>query len=174
MSTVTGQRKCHNGECDIDAKRTGKATGSEQLACGAPDPGSGCRSDGCQPTPHSAYPGGLPGEGSLRRCSRPAGPQADQRNSRCRGNRCGSPGSYQIRRGQPHPSQRVAERARGHRHRQDHPAAHPGQRRAEQSRGVQRQLLLPVPSIILAGSPPVSDRAAGPLRCGSWARRIPG
>ena len=39
---------------------------------------------------------------------------------------------------------------------------------------VQRQLLLPVPSIILAGSPPVSDCAAGPLRCGSWARRIPG
>ena len=42
------------------------------------------------------------------------------------------------------------------------------------ARGVQRQLLLPVPSIILAGSPPVSDCAAGPLRCGSWGRRIPG
>ena len=40
--------------------------------------------------------------------------------------------------------------------------------------GVQRQLLLPVPSIILAGSPPVSGCAAGPLRCGSWGRRIPG
>ena len=40
--------------------------------------------------------------------------------------------------------------------------------------GVQRQLFLPVPSIILAGSPPVSDPAAGPLQCGSWARRIPG
>ena len=40
--------------------------------------------------------------------------------------------------------------------------------------GVQRQLLLPVPSIILAGSPPVPDCAAGPLRCGSWGRRIPG
>ena len=39
---------------------------------------------------------------------------------------------------------------------------------------VQRQLLLPVPSIILAGSPPVPDCAAGPLRCGSWGRRIPG
>ena len=35
--------------------------------------------------------------------------------------------------GANHPSQRVAERARGHRHRQDHPAAHPGQRRTEQS-----------------------------------------
>ena len=34
--------------------------------------------------------------------------------------------------GQPHPSQRVAQRARRHRHWQDHPAAHPGQRRAEQ------------------------------------------
>ena len=41
-------------------------------------------------------------------------------------------------------------------------------------RSVQRQLLLPVPSIILAGSPPVSGCAAGPLRCGSWGRRIPG
>ena len=40
--------------------------------------------------------------------------------------------------------------------------------------GVQRQLFLPVPSIILAGSPPVPDPAAGPLRCGSWGRRIPG
>ena len=41
-------------------------------------------------------------------------------------------------------------------------------------RDVQRQLYLPVPSIILAGPPPVPDPAAGPLRCGSWARRIPG
>ena len=39
---------------------------------------------------------------------------------------------------------------------------------------VRRQLLLPIPSIILAGSPPFSDHAAGPLRCGSWGRRIPG
>ena len=29
-------------------------------------------------------------------------------------------------------------------------------------------------SIILAGSPPYSDLAAGPLRSGSWGRRIPG
>ena len=36
---------------------------------------------------------------------------------------------------------------------------------------VRRQLFLPVPSIILAGSPPFSDHAAGPLRCGSWGRR---
>ena len=34
----------------------------------------------------------------------------------------------------------------------------------EDAVAVQRQLLLPVPSIILAGSPPVSDRAAEPLR----------
>ena len=46
--------------------------------------------------------------------------------------------------------------------------------RAARFPAVQRQLLLPVPSIILAGSPPVSDCAAGPLRCGSWGRRIPG
>ena len=38
----------------------------------------------------------------------------------------------------------------------------------------QRQLLLPVPSIILAGSPPVPGYVFEPLRCGSWGRRIPG
>ena len=37
------------------------------------------------------------------------------------GNCCGSLGSHQVRRGQPPPS----ERARGHSHRQDHPAAYP-------------------------------------------------
>ena len=45
---------------------------------------------------------------------------------------------------------------------------------AAKKAAVQRQLLLPVPSIILVGSPPVPDCAAGPLRCGSWGRRIPG
>ena len=39
---------------------------------------------------------------------------------------------------------------------------------------VQRQLLVPVASIILAGSPPVPDHAAEPLRFDSWGRRIPG
>ena len=39
----------------------------------------------------------------------------------------------QVRRGQPHPSQRAAERTRGHRNRQVYPAAYPGQRRSEQS-----------------------------------------
>ena len=39
---------------------------------------------------------------------------------------------------------------------------------------VQRQLLLPVPSIILAGSSLVPDHAAEPLRFDSWGRRIPG
>ena len=47
--------------------------------------------------------------------------------------RRGPSGSHPLRRNQPHPSQRVAKRARGHRHRQDHPAAHPGQRWSEQS-----------------------------------------
>ena len=43
------------------------------------------------------------------------------------------PGSHQVCRGQPHPSQRAAERTRGHRYRQVYPAAYPGQRRTEQS-----------------------------------------
>ena len=34
-----------------------------RLASGAHDTGSGRRSHGCQPTPHPAHPGGLPGEG---------------------------------------------------------------------------------------------------------------
>ena len=41
-----------HGECDIDAKRTGKATGSEQPAGGAHDAGSGGYTHGCQPTTH--------------------------------------------------------------------------------------------------------------------------
>ena len=40
---------------------------------------------------------------------------------------------HQVRRGQPHPSQRVAERTRGHQHRQDHAQTHPGQCRSEES-----------------------------------------
>ena len=39
---------------------------------------------------------------------------------------------------------------------------------------VQRQLLLPVASIILAGSPPVLDLAVEPHLSGSWARQTPG
>ena len=39
---------------------------------------------------------------------------------------------------------------------------------------VQRQLLLPVASIILAGSPPVLDLAVGPHLSGSWGHQTPG
>ena len=51
------------------------------------DAGPGSHADGCQPPAHQAHPGGLPGEGRCRRCSRSPGPQAAQRNTRCRGGR---------------------------------------------------------------------------------------
>ena len=46
-------------------------------------------------------------------------------------------------------------------------------RRRTSGTGVQRQLVLPVPSIILAGSPPVPGSVFEPLRFDSWGRRIP-
>ena len=49
-----------------------------------------------------------------------------------------------------------------------------GGRRIHFPASVQRQLLLPVPSIILAGSPPVPGSVFEPLRFDSWGRRIPG
>ena len=72
-----------------------------------------------------------------------------------------------VRRGQPHPSQRVAERARGHRYRQDHPAAHPAQRRAKQSTAKASAQAPGAPSAHASGgnagpvgrqSPPVAGR----------------
>ena len=59
---------------------------------------------------------------------------------------CDSPGSHQVRRGQPHPSERVAERTGAQRHWQVHPAAYSGQRRTEQSA---EQAAAPAP-----GAPP--------------------
>ena len=70
-------------------------------------------------------------KGRSRRRPWPPGPQASQRDVRSSDRRRGPSGSHQLRRNQPHPSQRVAAPARGHRHRPDHPAAHPGQRRSE-------------------------------------------
>ena len=73
--------------------------------------------------------------------------------------------------GEANPNLSQSEAITHHCHSRTGPTVPLGQRTGP---SVQRQLLLPVPSIILAGSPPVSDCAAGPLRCGSWGRRIPG
>ena len=122
-----------HGECDFDSQGTDETTGSQQPDVRAHDVGSGGHADGCQHQAHEAYAGGLPGEGSCRSCPRPPGSQSAQCYPRGRFVRCGSYGWHQVPRGQPHPSQRVAERTRGHRHRQDHAQTHPGQRRAEES-----------------------------------------
>ena len=84
--------------------------------------------------------------GSRRPGPRTSGPQGPQRDARARCNCCGPPGSHQVRRGQPHPSQRVAERTGAQRHWQVHPAAYSGQRRTEQSA---EQAAAPAP-----GAPP--------------------
>ena len=53
-SSLTDQRKCpHYGECDIDAERTGKTTGTQQLTSGAGDDGTGGDVDGSEHTPHA-------------------------------------------------------------------------------------------------------------------------
>ena len=122
-----------HGECDIDPQKRDETSGSEQPNGGAHDPGTGSDADGCQATPHQAHPGSLSGEGRCRRCPRLSGPQGPQRDARARCNCCGSSGSHQVRKGQPHASQRTAERARGNRYRQVYPAAYPGHRRTEQS-----------------------------------------
>ena len=89
----------------------------------------------------------MPGTRRSRPGPRSSGPQGPQRDARARCNCCGPPGSHQVRRGQPHPSQRVAERTGAHRHWQVHPAAYSGQRRTEQSA---EQASAPAP-----GAPPV-------------------
>ena len=60
MSSLTVQRKCpHYGECDIDAARTGKTSGTQQLTGGIYDDGAGSDTDGSEHTPHQAYSDGI-------------------------------------------------------------------------------------------------------------------
>ena len=70
-STLTAERKCpHDGECDIDAARTGKTSGTQQLTGWIYDDGAGSDTDGSEHTPHQAHTGGLQREGSSRTSSR--------------------------------------------------------------------------------------------------------
>ena len=59
-STLTAERKCpHDGECDIDAARTGKTSGPQQLVGGSYDDGAGSDTYGTEHTPYQAHTGGI-------------------------------------------------------------------------------------------------------------------
>ena len=70
-STLTAKRKCpHYGECDIDAARAGKTSGTQQLTGRVYDNRAGSDVDGSEHTPHQAHTGGLQRERSRRTSSR--------------------------------------------------------------------------------------------------------
>ena len=78
------------------------------------------------------------------------------------------PGNNDNHANQMNPNNDAYWQSRGHDERPD------DWEEGDSYRGDQRQLLLPVPSIILAGSPPVPGSVFEPLRFDSWGRRIPG
>ena len=114
---LTAERKCpHDGACEIDAARTGKTSGTQQLTGWIYDDGAG---SGTERTPYQAHTGGIQGEGSSRNSSRQQRSQPCQCYTEHTGDRSSTSGSDQIRRSQPHAPERVAEGARGYRHRRD-------------------------------------------------------
>ena len=120
-SMLTAERKCpHDGACEIDAARTGKTSGTQQLTGWIYDDGAGSDTDGTERTPYQAHTGGIQGEGSSRNSSRQQRSQPCQCYSEHTGDRSSTSGSDQIRRSQPHAPERVAEGARGYRHRSRH------------------------------------------------------
>ena len=79
-SALTAQRKCpHDGACDIDAARTGKTSGTQQLTGRIYDDGAGSDTDGSEHTPHHAHTGGISTGGSSRTRSRQQRSQTCQR-----------------------------------------------------------------------------------------------
>ena len=120
-SMLTAERKCpHDGACEIDAARTGKTSGTQQLTGRVYDDGAGSDTDGTERTPYQAHTGGIQGEGSSRNSSRQQRSQPCQCYTEHTGDRSSTSGSDQIRRSQPHAPERVAEGARGYRHRSRH------------------------------------------------------
>ena len=120
-SVLTAKRKCpHYGACEIDAARTGKTSGTQQLTGWIYDDGAGSDTDGTERTPYQAHTGGIQGEGSSRNSSRQQRSQPCQCYTEHTGDQSSTSGSDQIRRSQPHAPERVAEGARGYRHRSRH------------------------------------------------------
>ena len=121
-----------HGECDVEPERTSETQGPEQPVGRADDRGPGSRVDGSERTPHQAHPGGIPEGGCRRPGSRPSWSPAAQRNTGGNQSRGITPGQHPLLRNQPHPSERIAWRARGYRHRPQYAATHTGFRRVEQ------------------------------------------
>ena len=133
-SSLSVQRKCpHYGECDIDAERTGKTSGTQPLTGRAYDDRAGSDIDGSERTPHQAHTRGIQTGGSSRTCSRQSGSQTCQHNTEDDFDRHRASDTYPIHGSKPHAPERVAQGAGGHRHRQEHVVAHTGERRGEQS-----------------------------------------
>ena len=120
-SMLTAERKCpHDGACEIDAARTGKTSGTQQLTGRVYDNRAGSYLDGSEHTPHQAHTGGIRRGRSSRNSSRQQRSQPCQCYTEHTGDRSSTSGSDQIRRSQPHAPERVAEGARGYRHRSRH------------------------------------------------------
>ena len=117
-SVLTAKRKCpHYGECDIDAARAGKTSGTQQLTGRVYDNRAGSDVDGSEHTPHQAHTGGIRRGRSSRTSSRQSRSQTCQRYTERIGERSSTSGAQPIRRSQPYAPERVAEGAGGHRHR---------------------------------------------------------
>ena len=95
---LTAERKCpHDGACEIDAARTGKTSGTQQLTGWIYDDGAGSDTDGTERTPYQAHTGGIQGEGSSRNSSRQQRSQPCQCYTEHTGDRSSTSGSDQIR-----------------------------------------------------------------------------
>ena len=106
-----------HGECDIDAARAGKTSGTQQLTGRVYDNRAGSDVDGSEHTPHQAHTGGIRRGRSSRTSPRQSRSQTCQRYTERIGDRCNTSGAQPIRRSQPYAPERVAEGAGGHRHR---------------------------------------------------------
>ena len=101
-STLTAKRKCpHYGECDIDAARAGKTSGTQQLTGRVYDNRAGSDVDGSEHTPHQAHTGGIRRGRSSRTSSRQSRSQTCQRYTERIGERSSTSGAQPIRRSQP-------------------------------------------------------------------------
>ena len=83
MSSLTVQRKCpHYGECNIDAARAGKTSGTELLTGTIYDDGTSSDIVGSEHAPHQAYSDGIQEGRSSRTGSRQQRSQTFKRDAR--------------------------------------------------------------------------------------------
>ena len=114
--SVTGNcsaRMSHYGECDVEPKGTGKASGSQQLAGGTYDDRAGICADGSEHTPYLALSGGIQEGSSRRPGSRSSRSQSAQRDIGGNEGRCAASGTHTVRGNQPHTYERVLREHEG-------------------------------------------------------------